>query len=312
MLVPGYKYENQAVLYYGKKEIKVAYTKDFKNWNKSRKQVFKLNNKLAQLRSIKIANIIPLVNGNLIVFFLYNPKNLHDYSLKLVLVDKNNPEEVVWESGKTLWKSPDEWKEKKVYPIGVVGHQNQLFSFWQIDKEGIYAENHFYPRPELKKEVRFSTPVPLLEKFKNNPLLHPVKENFWESQAVFNPAAVKLDDKVHILYRAVGEDGRSVIGYAASKDGKNIDMRLDKPVYYPRKKFEGAHRGVPKGYVPYSSGGGWGGCEDPRLTYIDNRIYLTYVAYDGFSPPRVALSSIDENDFINHNWKWDGPVLISK
>jgi predicted GH43/DUF377 family glycosyl hydrolase len=54
-----------------------------------------------------------------------------------------------------------------------------------------------------------------------------------------------------------------------------------------------------------------GGCEDPRLTRIDERVYMTYVAYDGRNPPRVALSSIHINDFLDKKWNWKKPVLIS-
>ena len=46
-----------------------------------------------------------------------------------------------------------------------------------------------------------------------------------------------------------------------------------------------------------SGGGGTGGCEDPRLTRIGDHVYMTYVAYDGHSHPRVALSSIHIDDF---------------
>jgi predicted GH43/DUF377 family glycosyl hydrolase/predicted RNA-binding Zn-ribbon protein involved in translation (DUF1610 family) len=38
---------------------------------------------------------------------------------------------------------------------------------------------------------------------------------------------------------------------------------------------------------------------------------LTYVAYDGHSPPRVALSSIKLDDFLDKKWNWKKPVLIS-
>jgi predicted GH43/DUF377 family glycosyl hydrolase len=38
---------------------------------------------------------------------------------------------------------------------------------------------------------------------------------------------------------------------------------------------------------------------------------MTYVAYDGHSHPRVALSSIRLADFIKHKWNWLKPVLIS-
>ena len=54
-----------------------------------------------------------------------------------------------------------------------------------------------------------------------------------------------------------------------------------------------------------------GGCEDPRLTRIGEQVYMTYVAYDGHSHPRVALSSIHIDDFLNKKWNWKKPVLIS-
>jgi hypothetical protein len=38
---------------------------------------------------------------------------------------------------------------------------------------------------------------------------------------------------------------------------------------------------------------------------------MTYVAYDGHSHPRVALSSIHINDFLSKKWNWQKPVLIS-
>jgi predicted GH43/DUF377 family glycosyl hydrolase len=60
-----------------------------------------------------------------------------------------------------------------------------------------------------------------------------------------------------------------------------------------------------------SGGGGMGGCEDPRLTKIGERIYMTYVAYDGQSHPRVALTSISTKDFRSKKWNWKKPVLIS-
>jgi predicted GH43/DUF377 family glycosyl hydrolase len=38
---------------------------------------------------------------------------------------------------------------------------------------------------------------------------------------------------------------------------------------------------------------------------------MTYVAFDGYSPPRVALTSIHIDDFLARNWQWKKPVLIS-
>jgi predicted GH43/DUF377 family glycosyl hydrolase len=179
------------------------------------------------------------------------------------------------------------------------------------------------PVPERKPEI-----IPVLARFNGNPILQPQPNHWWESKAVFNPAAVYEAGKVHILYRAIGDSDVSVLGYASSVDGFHVEERLDKPVYVPREPFEGAglvYPTVTNPQVTYvsaeddeedednyvSGGGGRGGCEDPRLTRIDDRVYMTYVAFDGYSPPRVALTSIYIDDFLARNWQWQKPVLIS-
>ena len=173
-----------------------------------------------------------------------------------------------------------------------------------------------------EEEKKFSC---VLDRFEGNPILEPETTHSWESKAVFNPAALYEGGKVHIVYRAIGDTDISVFGYASSVDGFYIDERLPEPIYVPREPFEGSGllSSMPsyhqRTYVPtedesyesYVSGGGWGGCEDPRLTRIDDRIFMTYVAFDGYSPPRIALTSIHVNDFLAKNWQWKKSVLIS-
>ncbi len=143
--------------------------------------------------------------------------------------------------------------------------------------------------------------VELMKRAKENPILEPIAAHEWESKAVFNPAAIDIDGTVHILYRAMGEDNTSVLGYAASKNGIKITKRSDRPAYVPREDFEiKKTAGVPSG------------CEDPRLTRIGNIIYLAYTAFDGVNPWRAALSSISVKDFVAERWdKWEKPVLIT-
>ena len=154
-----------------------------------------------------------------------------------------------------------------------------------------------------------------LERFDGNPILKPDARHQWETKAVFNPAAVYEGGKVHILYRALGETDVSTLGYASSLDGLHIHERLDKPVYVPREPFEGVNVSRPYVFetvgIYVSGGGAMGGCEDPRLTRIDKQVYMTYVAYDGYTHPRVALSSIQLDDFLDRKWNWKKPVLIT-
>lgn len=148
----------------------------------------------------------------------------------------------------------------------------------------------------------------ILEKFVGNPIIRPHPGHPWESYATFNAAAIYLNKKVHLLYRAIGPAYASVLGYASSKDGLHIDKRLPEPVYLAKYVSEyKADRIV----FPYRSGASWIGSEDPRLTKIDDTIYMTYTAFDSYNPPSVALSSIKVNDFLNNYWNWKKPVMLS-
>lgn len=141
-----------------------------------------------------------------------------------------------------------------------------------------------------------------VERYVKNPILKPIEAHDWESNYVLNPAAIDLDGKVHILYRAVGHDNTSVIGHATSKNGVDIDHRNPKPIYTPRADFESKKAGP----------GTLSGCEDARIVEIGKRLYITYTAYNGVELPRVASSHIDTTDFLAGQWdRWSPPKLIS-
>lgn len=164
-----------------------------------------------------------------------------------------------------------------------------------------------------KKQVS----VAALVRHEENPIISPKAENGWEAWQTFNPGVILLNDKVHFLYRAIGEDGISRFGYAASNDGFYIDERLSYPVYPVRNKIANGvyeHRlkqGHSFNVFSYFSGGSFGGAEDPRIVRVneENVIYVTYTACD--EGLRMALTSIKVNDFLNKRWKWKPPILIS-
>ena len=133
----------------------------------------------------------------------------------------------------------------------------------------------------------------------DKPILEPRKNLPWEARAVFNPAAIDLGDKVHLLYRAQSNDDTSVFGYAASRDGEKIDEYSVEPIYVPREPFEMKKQ-------PGNSG-----CEDPRLTLINDTIYMLYTAFDGVNLPRVAATAISVKNFLAKNWQWNKSVIIS-
>jgi predicted GH43/DUF377 family glycosyl hydrolase len=152
-----------------------------------------------------------------------------------------------------------------------------------------------------------------LERHQDNPIITPREGHYWEMRATFNPGAVYADKRVHLLYRAIGGDDISVLGYASSDDGLSFGERLDDPAYIPfTTKTTTPEKEQHELSPAYFSGGGWnGGCEDPRLTLIDGRVYLTYTAFDGWGSIRVALSSIGLDDFLHKTWNWKKPAMIS-
>lgn len=126
-------------------------------------------------------------------------------------------------------------------------------------------------------------------RFRGNPILKPQILNSWESRFVFNAGILHDDEgEVHILYRAMGEDRISRIGYASSSDGYTIGERLDYPVFEPS--------------VPYEKYG----CEDPRLTQIDRRCFMAYTAYtdNRLGAFQTGITDVTIDDLQKKLWRW--------
>ncbi len=165
-------------------------------------------------------------------------------------------------------------------------------------------------RKKIKKVVRKKggkKKLPIkLERHSNNPIIEPSYYS-WESKATFNPTAFEHGGKVHILYRAIGDNDSSAIGYASSYNGLDIEDRPTHAVYH--RFGETIKEGM---RIDYVSGGGWGGgTEDPRATLIDGTIYMLYVAFDGWGSVRIAMTSIKLEDFKKKRWNWSKPILLS-
>ncbi|MBI5465768.1 MAG: glycosidase [Candidatus Kerfeldbacteria bacterium] len=113
-----------------------------------------------------------------------------------------------------------------------------------------------------------------LERFPTNPLLAPTT-NWWECRAVFNAGVAQYQGKIHLLYRAVGQDGVSRFGLAVSHDGVSIAERTLTPMVEP-------------GYNdPYERCG----CEDPRITFLGGVYYVTYTAVSLYPRSSSKISS---------------------
>lgn len=103
-----------------------------------------------------------------------------------------------------------------------------------------------------------------------NPILQPNTRDMWQAKATFNPSILKEKGVYHMVYRALSEgqdhNGQrinlSTVGYAISNDGESF-------------------QGVRQLIVPSED---WDtfGCEDPRITKIDDEYFIFYTALSDF------------------------------
>jgi predicted GH43/DUF377 family glycosyl hydrolase len=227
------------------------------------------------------------------------------FGIEGVLLDLGNPSRILART-KEPWLVPQDVYETYgevpniIFPSGAMVRGRTLHLYYSAaDTTCALATARLSTVIENMLKTNMETVK--LKRFFANPVLQPEPKHPWEAKAVFNPAALYEDNKVHLVYRAMSEDNTSVMGYAASKDGFNFNERYDKPIYVPREDFE--QKLVPNGNS---------GCEDPRLTRLGDMVYMCYTAFNGKNVPRVALTSIALDDFLAKNWKWASPVLISR
>lgn len=144
----------------------------------------------------------------------------------------------------------------------------------------------------------------------HNPILKPGTHP-WTAEAVLNPGAAIIGGRTHLVYRAIGVDGVSRLGYASSPDGIVFDQRLPYPIYVARNPHNVAVSRRRYSPVMYPSGGSWGGCEDPRMVVIDGWVYVTFNMFDNWTL-RVAVIAIREEDFLARRfYNWEGPIMLS-
>ncbi|MBK7968786.1 MAG: pesticidal protein Cry7Aa [Bacteroidetes bacterium] len=102
----------------------------------------------------------------------------------------------------------------------------------------------------------------------------------FEHDGVLNPGVIRVNDEVHMFYRAVGKGNYSSLGYCVFKGPHELTYRSDIPVIFPQFAYENH------------------GVEDPRITKIGDVYYLTYTAYDGLNALGAYATSTDLTKFV--------------
>lgn len=225
------------------------------------------------------------------------------FGIEAVLLDLKDPQKIIGRTPTPMMVPQEEYEyygmvPNIIFPSGAYLEREDLHIYYGAADTTVCRAT--VKLSELIREMLASKSDLRFERSSNNPILMPVPEHHWENMAVFNPAAIYDDGKIHIIYRAMGNDDTSCFGYAVSRDGIHIDERLPEPIYEPRENFE-------KKQKPGNSG-----CEDARFTKLGDTYYVCYTAFDGINPPRVALTSILVKDFLDRRFEnFAKPILIS-
>ncbi|MBU1046472.1 hypothetical protein KKH36_01680 [Patescibacteria group bacterium] len=317
-VIPHYLYKDKQVKYYGDFGIKIDFSGDEKKWGNHEEVVLEPRKNFFDSNPLTIMGAV-LTTGGIMVFYDSSEYKKGSVVLQvgMALFDSENPKILKERKEAPIYKYDLKTKEK-VTPLTAVQDGDELVLTWKIGSskkgEGRIPHPYLYLKNQNKRRI-FAGIKKIFDinRHKNNPIIKPKVENNWESKATFNPAALNTGDKIHLIYRAIGQNDMSVLGYASSEDGFNFNERLDTPIYTNGKLNKKTLTNLKVSPISYiSGGGGEGGCEDPRLTLIEDTVYLTYTAFDGWGSLRMALSSISLKDFLNKEWNWKKPINISK
>ncbi len=122
----------------------------------------------------------------------------------------------------------------------------------------------------------------LLTRYEDNPIVTAADIPF-TCNTVFNGSALKLDGRYCILLRVEGQHGYSVFALGRGPDGYEFELErypvMGPADYGPMEKYEVA------------------GVEDPRVTILEDTIYVIYTAFSGYGPCLALAVTEDFTEF---------------
>ena len=309
-IISDYTHEKHYFVFYGEHSIHTAFSKNFIDWEKGQESVLRPRPGFFDKHGLKFI-ATKITPRGILVFYDSSVKTTKDIKIQigLAMFSLSDPHNIIWRTDEPIFEARLPL-EKDFECKGMLFKDEQAAIYWHSKDIGLVSARIALPfAAEAKKGI-----IKKLERHNANPLICPktIKGKDWMSVGAFNPAAIVIKNKTHLLFRAIGDDGISRVGHSASTDGIKFKEICPEPVFYLKRSHFGMGPKTDK-YNPvlYPSGGSWGGCEDPRVVKVDDKIYMTFNAFDGWDFIRVGYTSIKEEDFVKGNWNWTRPKLIS-
>ncbi|MBU6370461.1 MAG: hypothetical protein KGH93_02215 [Patescibacteria group bacterium] len=293
---------NERVMYFGESLIWTASAKNALDWTKRKDPVLKPRPGFFDHGDMKFLGAEHCEKGTII---LYDASVRDGDQVKLqvgaALISPSDPQKVIWRADHPIFEKTVPY-HADLRSVGAVFADDTALIYWYSEHGGIQSCSLFTPfsKSPVRKASR------LVKRSAKNPIIAPQKGRWWGSEATLNPAAVNIGGVIHLLFRAMGPDGVSRIGYARTTDGIHIDEIHPEPVFALEYSAYGLRPVTERKFDPvrYPSGGSWGGCEDPRVTKIGDRVYLTFNAFDNWDNIRIGMVSISVDDFLAKRWNW--------
>ena len=224
--VSEYVFDGEHIGYYGECSIGLARSLDFKGWNMEGSPLLTPRghthwDSCAPPITEWACTVIGTAKTEEGIVVLYDSSHRGDegYILQVAtaVFDPNDPAKLLYRSEEPIAKDifRGEFGEKPMRAIGLIRREDDFLVYFA----GRDGELYMIPTPHPLARLSVSIESAHLNKYLGNPIIKPDTQYTWESRATFNPAAVLLDGKVHLLYRAHGPAGHSDVGYAVSADG---------------------------------------------------------------------------------------------
>jgi len=318
-IVSDYLYAGRSVMFVGGDALRLYVSEDLMRWSRTKKDLITINEACEDELYVVEARVVD--DGVFVLYALIekDDNGIVQYKLYGALFDYGDPTKLLWQSKKPIYETKNT-DNKWAALFGSVVFDEYFVSYWTNESGEMFLIRHFYSHEtntaiqtdEISEEdiidERDEEYIEL-ERSEKNPIMAPQQKYSWECNATYNPTAIESDGTIHIIYRADGDDMMSVWGYASTVDGVTIKDRSTHCIYH--RKTPSVRMKFPPSVAYTSGNNGGGGCEDPRAVLIEGIVYVTFTAFDGWGSVRVALTSIDFDDFKNKRWHWKKTILIS-